>query len=344
METRRTFLKISLSRMLVLGILFSFRPARLAWGRTQGVDLSQPGYSALVDELVSRYQFSKKDLRLLFGKAVLRPEIIEKFEKPPELLPYYEYRRRFIRDEMIVMSRQYLSKNLAVFERVEESFGVEKEIICSILGIESKFGQAGIQNYRVFDVLNTAFSSYPRRTDFYRAELIAFLLLCREERLDPLEVKGSYAGAFGVPQFMPSSFRRYAVDFDHNGKRDLIDSIPDILASVANYLRSFGWRHNGLLWLNAVLVQDTPEAKQILGSGLHTATPVARLRAIGIKIESSPEATEEASLVTYESKVGEESLVAAFGNFRAITHYNSSTNYALAVIELARILSKGTAE
>ena len=343
METRRTFLKKSLPRILFLGALLSFRPLPLAWGRSQGVDLSRPEYSALVDELVSRYQFSKKDLRQLFGKAVLRPEIIEKFEKPPEILPYYEYRRRFIRDELILLSQEYLAKNIDLLEKVEADFGVEKEIVCSILGIESKFGQAGVQNYRVFDVLNTAFSIYPRRADFYRTELIAFLLLCREEQMDPLDVKGSYAGAFGVPQFMPSSFRHYAVDYDHDGKRDLIHSTPDIAASVANYLRAFGWRHKGLLWSNAVLVGDSAEAKQILGNGLRSATSVDRLSAIGVKIDPAPEAGEEASLLTYESKEGEESLVAAFGNFRAITHYNHSANYALAVIELARILSKGTA-
>lgn len=344
MEDRRTFLKRSIPRLLVLASVFSLRPVREGSGGTLGIDLVEPRYVALLKDLVDHYQFSEKDLRSLFGKVVLHPEIIDRFERPAEALPYFEYRRRFVQNNLIEMSRDYLRKNIDVFQSVEKSFGVEKEIICSILGIESKFGQAGIQSFRVFDVLNTAFSTYPRRESFYRAELVEFLLLCREERMDPLSVNGSYAGAFGVPQFMPSSFRRYAVDFDRDGKKDLIHSTADIVASVANYLRAFHWRHEGLLWRRAVLDRDNPEVKQLVGSGLRTSTPVSRLLGIGVRIDPLPEQTEEVSLLIFELKQGEESLLAVFENFRAITHYNRSVNYALAVAELAGLLPGGTVQ
>jgi membrane-bound lytic murein transglycosylase B len=347
LESRRTFLKNLLPRLFLVSGILSLRPARRALGhvasRTRGPDLSDPRYVNLIKELSSRYKFSPEDLRAVFKKAVLRPEIIEKFEHPPEkVLPYYEYRRLFLKEDLIAQARSYLNENHSLFEKVEENFGVEKEVICSILGIESRFGQAGIQGFRVFDVLNTAFSDYPRRERFFRNELVEFLLLCREERVDPLEIMGSYAGAFGAPQFMPSSFRQYAVDYDQDGRRDIIDSKGDILASIANYLRSFGWRHNGPLQRRATLVRDSAEVKRIIGGGLRSTAPVASLLDMGVKIDPVPDGNEEASLVMYQPKEGEgDNLLAVFENFRAIAHYNFSNNYVLTVVELSELLEKG---
>ena len=347
MESRRTFLKKLLPRLFLVSGILSLRPARWAFGhvgsKNLGPDLADPRYVNLIKELSARYEFSPDDLRAVFKKAVLRPEIIEKFEHPPEkVLPYYEYRRLFLKEDLIAQARDYLKVNQSLFVKVEESFGVEKEVICSILGIESRFGQAGIQAFRVFDVLNTAFSDYPRRERFFRNELVEFILLCREERIDPLDIMGSYAGAFGAPQFMPSSFRQYAVDYDQDGRRDIINSKGDILASIANYLRSFGWRHNGILQRPATLVRDSAEVKRIIGGGLRSTAPVASLLDMGVKIDPAPDGNEEASLVMYQPKEGEgDNLLAVFENFRAIAHYNYSNNYVLTVVEMSELLGKG---
>lgn len=292
-------------------------------------------------ELSGRHQFDPATLEALFSKVVLQSEIIEKFERPPELLPYYEYRRRFINDDLIAMARVYLQENLSLLQSVEEEFGVPKEIICSILAIETKFGQRGIEKYRVFDILNTAYALYPKREMFYRAELIAYLLLCREEGIDPFSVNSSYAGAFGVPQFMPSSFRKYAVDYDKDGKKDLWRSKGDIFASVANYLKLFHWRRGGLIRLPARIPGDSPEAKKSVGLGIRKTFPIATAGRMGIQIPIPPSAPvdDEVSFAFYQPKEGAEELLALFENFRAITHYNFSVNYGLTVTDLSEILA-----
>ncbi len=139
------------------------------------------------------------------------------------------------------MGRQYMGRNRDLFKRVQDQYRVDSPVIGAILGVESKFGRRPHAGFKVFEALNTVYASLARRESFARRELIEFLLLCREENLDPMEVKGSYAGAMGLPQFIPSSYRSYAVDYDRDGHRDLWNSDPDILASVANYLKRHGW-------------------------------------------------------------------------------------------------------
>lgn len=306
------------------------------------LDLDNPRYLSLIKELTRRHQFGASDLKALFGKVILQPEIIEKFERPAEILPYYEYRKRFIKDELVVRGQAYVQENLKLLQGIEEAFGVPKEIICSILGIETKFGQPGIEKYRVFDILNTAYSLYPRRERFYREELIAYLLLCREEGIDPFSINGSYAGAFGVPQFMPSSFRKHAVDFDKDGKKNLWTSKEDIFASVANYLKSFGWKRNGLTYLPARFVNDSPDALKTVEIGIRKTIPLGKAVELGIQIPlpASIQKDEAVSFAFYQPQEGTEALLALFENFRSITSYNYSLNYGLAVADLSEMLMK----
>lgn len=339
MENRRTFLKRVLPRLMVAGSVFALRPSAWVFGHPpSAVDLDQARYVKLLEELRNKHGFQREELHALFGQVLLRPEIIEKFERPAEILPYYRYRRIFIKDSLITKAREYLRENRSLFKEVETSYGVDKEIICSILGVESKFGEKGLQRYRVFDVLNTAFSQYPRRERFYRGELIEFLLLSREEKIDPFSVMGSYAGAFGVPQFIPSSFRSYAVDYDRDGLRDLWDSKGDILASVANYLRNFKWQFKGLIRLPASVNTENEAVQAVLGGGLRSKTPVSNLLSMGVRIDPPPREDEEVSLVSYEPMEGDQRVLAVFGNFRALTRYNYSINYALVITEMAERL------
>lgn len=327
----------------LLSLDFSWTDLVSAEAASNGVNLDDPKYVALIKEIAQKHSFTPAELKALFGKVALQREIIEKFERPAEILPYYEYRKRFIKDELVVQGQAYIQEHLKILQPIEEAFGVPKEIVCSILGIETKFGQRGIEKYRVFDILNTAFSLYPRRERFYREELIAFLLLCREEGIDPFSINGSYAGAFGVPQFMPSSFRKYAVDFDNDGKKNLWTSKADIFASVANYLKTFGWKKNGPTYLPARVGNDSPEALKTVSVGIRKTMPLSRAAELGIQIPvpASIQKDEEVSFAIYQPQEGTEALLALFENFRSITSYNYSLNYGLVVADFSEMLSKG---
>ncbi|MDC4223908.1 MAG: lytic murein transglycosylase [Candidatus Manganitrophus sp.] len=349
MESRRIFLKSLFPRMLGWGALLSLDPswvtpllAHADPSSPSALNLDDPRYVSLIKDLTQRHQFAAADLKALFGKVVLQSEIIEKFERPAEILPYYEYRKRFIKNELVLRGQTYVQENLKLLQGIEEEFGVPKEIICSILGIETKFGQPGIERYRVFDILNTAYSLYPRRERFYREELIAYFLLCREEGIDPFSINGSYAGAFGVPQFMPSSFRKHAVDFDKDGKKNIWTSKEDIFASVANYLKSFGWKRNGLTYLPARFAGDSSETPKSVEIGIRKTIPLSKAVELGVQIPlpASVHKDEAVSFVRYQPEAGTEALLALFENFRSITSYNYSLNYGLVVADLSEMLTK----
>ncbi|MFQ5950007.1 MAG: lytic transglycosylase domain-containing protein [Nitrospiria bacterium] len=346
MENRRIFLKRFLPRLAGIVGALSFSPSIMAAGlaatarASRSIRLDDPKYRALIRELTQKHRFDPADLKAIFRKVIFQRDIIEKFDRPAERLPYYEYQKRFINDPLIARGQAYLQENDPLLQVIEDKFHVEKEIVSSILGIETKFGQPGIEKYRAFDILNTAYALYPRREAFYRGELIAYLLLCREEGIDPFSIKSSYAGAFGVPQFIPSSFRRYAVDFDKDGKRDLWRSDGDIFASVANYLRKFGWRRDRLTYLPARIEEGSPAVQALVRRGIRKTTTVAKAIQMGVQIpEEAAQGEAEVSFAYYEPEKGKKALLALFDNFRAITRYNFSVNYALVVIHLSRRIS-----
>ncbi len=321
--------------------VFSGRTLWMAAAAPAAVALNSPKYLALLDTLSQKHQFDRAALRSLFGQVSLKPEIIATFDRPPENLAFHAYRKRFITDALIDRGRAYLAEHQTMLHAVEGDFGVPKEIICGILGVETKFGQPGLEKYRAFDVLNTAFALYARREAFYRDEIVQFLILCREENLDALSVRSSYAGAMGVPQFMPSSARKYAFDYDGDGKRNLWSAHGDIFASVANYLRTFGWEKDGLLSLPARLMRDTPQARAELGARKTMFIADAARRGIDIQSPTpSPLGKQdEVSFAFYEPREGEERLLALFKNFRALISYNASVNYSLTVLDLSARLA-----
>ncbi|HSG06315.1 MAG TPA: lytic murein transglycosylase, partial [Nitrospiria bacterium] len=209
-ENRRTFLTWVLKGAAGAAFLYFSSPAGLQ-AHTQsssiGSRLKDPKFKELMNELVSRHKFPREEIEALFGKARFLEKIPELFARPAEDLPYYKYRKIVINGEVISGGKQFLKKHQAVFDEVEKVYGVDQSVIAAILGIETKFGKRTTGGYRVFDALSTIFSGIPRRESFARRELIEFLLLCREEDLDPNAVEGSYAGAMGMPQFIPSSYR-----------------------------------------------------------------------------------------------------------------------------------------
>ncbi|HEX9756379.1 MAG TPA: lytic murein transglycosylase [Nitrospiria bacterium] len=304
------------------------------------ISLNQAKYKSLLKELQLEHGFDRQELEVLFKKAKFQTEIPEKFAKPAESRSYDAYRPLFIKPEIVQRGKLYLKEHQELFREVKEKYGVEPEVIAAILGVETKFGQRTHGGYSVFDALNSTFTGVPKRESFARKELIHFLILSREEQWDPLGIKGSYAGAMGIPQFIPSSYRHFTVDFDHDGKRDLWLSEKDILASVANYLKIHGWKEGAPIKLPLNGNPQKPSVQKLLREGMDAKTSVKTLKKAGIEMDNEKGTIDdnlEVSLMAYPTENGQERAV-LFPNFRTILTYNRAVNYALVVSDLADLL------
>lgn len=194
-----------------------------------------------IEQMVKKHQFDKNHLQTLFAEAKLYDSILEAIARPAEGKPWYEYRPIFVTKKRTQGGIDFWKKNADALSRAEQKYGVPKEIIVAIIGVETRYGKhAG--RYPVFDALATLAFAYPPRATFFKSELEHFLLMTREEKIEPKNLLGSYAGAMGMPQFISSSFRRYAIDFDGDGKRDLWNNPTDAIGSVANYFRKHHWK------------------------------------------------------------------------------------------------------
>ena len=276
--------------------------------------LMHPKTDALVKELVDIHGFEKKYVEEVLSNAEKKQKIIDSISKPAEFTWTWDrYKKLFIEKKRISNGKKFIEKNIKTLERAEKEFGVPKEIITSIIGVETRYGK--IQgSYRVIDSLLTLGFDYPRRADFFRKELINFFLLTRENNLDILSIKGSYAGAMGYGQFISSSYRAYAIDYDNSGGADLFNSVDDAIGSVANYLYIHGWKREGKIiypsYPNNVRKVFKP------GNNLSKFIPL-----------------------TFEEE-GKEINFIGDDNFIAITKYNISHFYAMAVYYLSEELKK----
>ncbi|HSS64805.1 MAG TPA: lytic murein transglycosylase B [Gammaproteobacteria bacterium] len=285
-----------------------------------------------IQEMETRHGYPQSELREILAQARVLPEVIELISRPAEAKPWYAYRPIFLNETRITKGVEFWKSQRETLARAEAVYGVPAEIIVAIIGVETLYGErAG--RIRVLDSLVTLGFRYPKRARFFRSELQQFLLLSREESLDPLAVKGSYAGAMGVPQFIASSYRRYAVDFDDDGSRDLIGSTEDAIGSVANYLSEHGWRADGGIAAPASVSGDG--YKTLLKKGLNPETPLQDLDAHGVKMVNDVPADTRVALIELELADGSEYWVVQ-RNFYAITRYNHSPLYAMAVTQLAR--------
>lgn len=307
----------------------------------QLIDLKSGIYAELFAELIQSHAFSPDDLNRLFKEVAIRKRVLELMDQQWEDQPYYVYQPKFVTTEMVENGRQMLRLHRELLDRIEEKIGVERAIIVAIWGIETRYGSVE-GSFNVFRTLNTLFDAYPRRRSFARQQLIHFLLLCRENNVDPLSVMGSYAGAFGQTQFIPSSFREYAVDFDGDGRRDIWRSVEDVLASIANYLQRAGWVYGTPVYceLGPELKDESLAAAYRKGrKGFVPWQNVAKAQ--GVKMIAPP-ANRDITIVGLELNPetgGGMRYVAAYPNFQAITAWNHSNRYAMAVTELAEALS-----
>jgi len=302
------------------------------------LDVDRPDVVAFIDEMVAEFDFDPGALRTVLGQAQIQPSIIRKISTPAERsLTWGEYRDIFLTKERIDAGTTFWLENRAMLERITAETGVAVEMIVGIIGVETYFGRITGRD-RVLDALATLAFDYPPREKFFRGELAEFLVLTREEGIDATVPLGSYAGAMGRPQFMPSSFRAYAVDATGDGKRDIWDNWADVAGSVANYFNAHGWRPNEEVATQATLGthwQGPPPAPE---NTLKASATVEALSRKGVLFATDLCADSKAQLLAYEGDDGPEFWV-GFHNFFVITRYNRSVMYALAALQLGQAIS-----
>ena len=300
-----------------------------------GYDFEHPKYELIQKALVEEHNFSAEEIKLIIGQAEKQQKIIDSMNSPAEFTWTWDrYRRLFIEPKRIKNGKLFIKKNLETLERAEAQFGVPKEVITAILGVETRYGKI-MGSYRVLDALSTLSFDYPRRSNFFSQELINLLLLARENDLDIFKLKGSYAGAMGYGQFIPSSYRAYAVDLDNDGSVDLLNSVEDAIGSIGNYLYQHGWKSNyPIIWEvnNSFEGFNSDSVNNVRKKVNFDSKTMSPINAIDFNFEGL---NSDVLLLSYETDKSTNYFVGT-RNFIAITKYNVSHFYAKAVYDLAQ--------
>jgi len=307
----------------------------IAMASALAVDLEQLEVQSFIDSMVEEHDFDREQLRDTLGAAEVKQSILDAIARPAEKTKSWaEYREIFITPERIQAGAQFWIDNEDALRQVSESSGVPMEMLVGIIGVETYFGRI-TGSFRVLDALATLAFSYPPRAKFFRRELEEYLLLVREEGMEPTDATGSYAGAMGRPQFMPSSFRAYAVDATGDGKRDIWNDWTDVAGSIANYFLEHGWKSGEDVVAQASLGGNwqgpVPKPENIL----KPSETVASLSRKGVLFVTDLPGDSKSELLTYEGADGIEHWV-GFHNFFVITRYNRNVMYALAVHQLGQ--------
>jgi membrane-bound lytic murein transglycosylase B len=294
---------------------------------------------SFVDTLVQKHQFNRAELLGLFHRAEQQRSVLEAIAKPAEReLTWSQYRPIFVTAESARNGSLFWAQHAEVLARAEQTYGVPPQIIVAIVGVETRYGKQ-VGRYPVFDALTTLGFDSKHRRGFFRAELEHFLLLARDETFDPSLLVGSYAGAMGWPQFISSSYRQYAVDFDQDGRRDLWESPADVVGSVANYFKRHGWRSGQPVALPAQVTGDVSTLAVGRGRrGLKPEKNYAAFSAAGVSVQAPPDAEQLATLIELDVDTGKEYWL-GLNNFYVITRYNQSAMYALAVFQLSEAIA-----
>jgi membrane-bound lytic murein transglycosylase B len=314
--------------MKVVATLFSLIALAAVAADAQAYD--SPIVPLFIDEMVLKHHFHRHELVRVFKEAQFQQSAIDAITAPATLKPWPEYRASFVNDKRVADGLKFWKQNASALRRAEKRYGVPQEIIVALLGVETFYGkQTG--GFRTIDALSTLAFNYPPRSDFFRSELEQFLLLASEQRFNLLKVKSSYAGALGLPQFMPSSYRRYAVDFNGNGKVDLIGERADAIGSAANYLKQYGWVRNQPIAVRGNLVEDKEAAD------VTTARPAVAWAQVGIVPVEPVTSDQPCRLLDFTVAEGKEFWL-VYGNFDVIMKYNRSSYYAMTIFQLAEAL------
>jgi membrane-bound lytic murein transglycosylase B len=288
-------------------------------------------------EMVAKHGVSEELLARTVDAAVYKQSIIDAMTRPAEGKPWHEYRKIFLTSKRINGGVAFWREHRDLLERAQQRYGVPPEVIVAIIGVETWYG-GYTGSYRVIDALATLGFGYPKRAKFFRGELEEFLLLLGEQDIDPAKIKGSYAGAMGLGQFIPSSYRAYAVDFDGDGRIDLLNSVSDAIGSVANYLHRHGWRPGMTITSEADGANASHSA--LVEAGMKPSFSLEQLARQGITPRRDEVICDSASLIRLDGEQGDEYWLGC-DNFYVITRYNHSNLYAMAVTQLSEAIHAG---
>jgi membrane-bound lytic murein transglycosylase B len=295
---------------------------------------------AFVRQMAERNGFVEHELNFLFSRARREPAILAAIEPPKDakVRSWLDYRARFVTDARIAEGAAFWQRHAAVLERAAREHGVPEEIIVAIIGVETVYGRQ-MGTWRVIDALSTLAFDYAPRAEFFRGELEQFLLYARDAGIDVFSVRGSYAGAIGIPQFMPGSYRRFAVDFDGDGAIDLRASPADAIGSVANFLAKHGWRRGERVELPARVTGENAAGaahRELVDAGIEPKTPLSELKRYGVETRTDLALDTPVALIELESPGSATEYRLGLRNFYVLTRYNRSVLYASAVYDLAQ--------
>lgn len=311
--------------------------------------LGDPEVEGFVDEMVAKYGMDAATLHRDFALTAPNRAVLKAIAPPTrvEQRSWVRYRERFVNARRVGAGLTFMAEHARELEAAEARYGVPREIIAAIIGVETEYG-VNPGRFKVFEALATLAFRYPPRAAYFRGELEQFLLFTRENGMDDLAVKGSYAGAIGIPQFMPSSLRRYAVDFDGNGQIDLRGSSKDAVGSVAAFLEAHGWRRGAAIALPVQV--DAGQSQSLVDEGIRPQRSLSELAGRGVAVPTSllrpgqEEAESKAALVDLVSPEAPTEYWLGFDNFYVITRYNRSSFYAMSVFQLAEALRTGAVD
>jgi membrane-bound lytic murein transglycosylase B len=297
-----------------------------------------PQAIALIDQLVAEENFERAELEQLFASAQRKDSILKAISRPAEKTkPWFDYRKIFVTDKRTEQGLEFHEQYASSLLRAEREYGVPAEMVVAIIGVETSYGR-NKGSYRVLDSLATLAFDYPKRSEFFTRELKHFLILARQQKLPTEELLGSYAGAMGYGQFMPSSYRAYAVDFDDDGTVDIWNNPVDAIGSVANYFKQHGWRADAPVAAAAKLGPDY--RADYMNTGLKPKRSVADFAAADIFGPSTFPAPAMATVMEFEGANGPEHWM-GLNNFYVITRYNHSAMYAMSVYQLSQEVASG---
>jgi len=308
-------------------------PAQAALSKTQQTEL---------DQLLIKYEVSNDFASKALKEAKLQQKIINLMNKPSEGKPWHQYRPIFLGDKRINGGIKFMTKYKKELAKTETTYGVPAEMIAAIIGVETYYGGNKGHDY-VLDALYTLGFHYPKRETFFKKEFVEYLKLCQEQNWPLKKVKGSYAGAMGYGQFMPSSYRHYGVDFSGDGKVDMLNDPIDAIGSVANYLAKHGWQANQAIAVKATVKTDKKdkkpsEALALANTNLKSPYDWAQLKTAGVTITTAePSVDHKLNFLPLEQTDSTDYWL-TYENFYVITTYNRSTKYAMAVFQLSQAI------
>jgi|SRR5690554_112632 len=325
--------------LIALSSLFLFTQP-VGHSFAQATDMSSPEHNAFFQKLASEHKISRADAMAILEQAQVSEEVLEAIAKPWEAKPWFEYYPIFLTERRLEQGLNFWREHQTTLERAEREYGVPAQIIVAIIGVETFYG-GYLGRHKVLDSLYTLAFHYPPRETFFRSELGHFLALVQEEKLPATELLGSYAGAMGFGQFISSSYRAYAVDFDGDGQRDLISNPVDAIGSVANYFAKHKWQAAQPIATPAWVSQGANVDAFISNRGQQLTHTVGELLDAGIHFTTEAERDTKARLFKFDESAGNASYWVALPNFYSITRYNHSPLYAMAVFQLSEQLRRG---